>query len=128
MQWLEGTCATVFPDLPVGVGLNTLLWAWTDAIEAASVYLVQLSPLIVPLLIVLAVQVHRYIGLGPTIAYSCIAAAALLWADTFQRESSVLPLPYEYLKAESKGAPVRFLFPATCVTCVACLSRQCAPL
>lgn len=72
MGALESAACVIFPDLPVGTGLGRVLWAYTDAIEASAVYLVQLSPLIVPLLLGIAIQVR---ALFHTVSVLCRTAS-----------------------------------------------------
>lgn len=82
MGALESVARVIFPDLPVGTGLGRVLWAYTDAIEASAVYLVQLSPLIVPLLLGIAIQVR---ALFHTVNVLCRTAS-----DCFLQENDVV--------------------------------------
>ena len=103
MTALEKYVAIIFPDLPIGVGLDRVLWTFADTVDTFAVYAVQLSPLIVPCFIALTLLTAKCLGFIAAMLIGCLATSSLFWAESTVRERSVLTPPQGSLKMIKVG-------------------------
>ena len=103
MKSLERYAALVFPELPVGCGVDRALWAISGAVEAAAPALVQLSPFIVPLCIAATYLTARVAGVVLAALIAAVALWALFWAESLVKERAILRPPVGVLKPVTVG-------------------------